>query len=92
EKWPLLLCCLVGLASVPAAVGIADYQALVTNAARFEQARYLLPLLALYAGLFALGAKSVGPRLGRLFVPALWALVSLHTIAAMVLTVNRYYV
>jgi 4-amino-4-deoxy-L-arabinose transferase-like glycosyltransferase len=92
SQWPLLLCCLVGLVCVLGAVGVTDYRALVTNTSRFEQARYLLPLLALYGALFGLGAKAVGPRVGRFLVPALWLLVSFHTIVAMVLTIDRYYV
>lgn len=90
-RWRLLVCCLIGLAAVPAAVAVVDYQATLSNGARFQQARYLLPLLALYGGLFALAAKAPGPRLGRLVLPVLWAAVALHTLAAMVLTVNRYY-
>lgn len=90
-QWPLLICCLLGLVLVPAAVGIVDYQAFATGSARFEQARYLLPLLGLYAALFGISVKAVGPRLGLLLLPVLWVLLSLHTFAAMVLTVNRYY-
>ena len=91
RQWRLLLCALIGLLGVLGAVGTVDYQAAVAGTARFEQARYLLPLLALYAAVFGVGAKALGPRLGRLILPALWVLVALHTFAAMALTANRYY-
>jgi len=92
DRWPLMLCCLIGLAAVATVVGVVDYQAYLANSPRFEQARYLLPLLALYAGLFGLAARALGPMWGRLMLPLLWAAVSLHTLAALILTANRYYI
>jgi len=92
RSWSLLVCCLLGLIAVPAAVALIDYQALVTQSARFQQGRYMLPLLALYSGLFALAAKALGRRSSVLVLPVLWGLLSLHTLAAVLLTVNRYYI
>jgi 4-amino-4-deoxy-L-arabinose transferase-like glycosyltransferase len=91
QHLPLTLVLLTALAGVLAAVGLTDYQASITNAPRFEQARYLLPLIALYGGLFALAGKGLGSRLVRLILPALWVLVSLHTVAAVILTTDRFY-
>jgi 4-amino-4-deoxy-L-arabinose transferase-like glycosyltransferase len=91
EHLPLAAVCLVAMGGLLGAVGVTDYQAFLTNGARFQQARYVLPLVALYGGLFALAAKGLGARLSRVAVPALWVLVGLHTVAAMVLTANRYY-
>ncbi len=88
---PLAVVCLIAMASLFAVIGVTDYQAFNANSPRFQQARYLLPLLALYAGLFALAGRGLGRHLARLALPALWVLVSLHTFAAMVLTANRYY-
>jgi len=89
--WPLLSCCMLALVSIPTVVSIVDYRAFVTNSERFAQARYLLPLLGLYAGLFALAVKALGGRVGFLATIGLWALVAFHTTAAMTLTANRYY-
>lgn len=88
---PLAAICFVAMGGVLGAVGVTDYQAFLSNGARFQQARYVLPLVALYGGLFALAAKGLGAQLSRIAVPALWVLVGLHTVAAMVLTANRYY-
>jgi hypothetical protein len=57
----------------------------------FEQARYLLPLLALYGAIVALAARGVGrrwgPAAGILFV----SLAIAHTVLAMLVTLTRYY-
>ena len=91
ERWRLAVCCAIGLVFVPTVVGVVDYQAFTSGSARFQQARYLLPLLALYGGLFGLAAKALGARVGTLILPALWVLVSFHSIAAVFLTIDRYY-
>jgi hypothetical protein len=88
---PLAAVCLVAMGGLLGAVGVTDYQAFLTGGTRFQQARYVLPLLALYGGLFALAARGLGERAGRVAVNALWVLVGVHTVAAMVLTANRYY-
>jgi hypothetical protein len=57
----------------------------------FEQARYLFPLLALYAAIVALAARGAGrrwgPAAGVLFV----ALAIAHTALAVLVTLTRYY-
>jgi len=87
----LAFVCLVALAGVLGAVGVTDYQAFLSGSARFQQARYLLPLLALYGGLVALASKALGPRVGKLVLPAFFVLVAAHTMTAMILTADRYY-
>lgn len=87
---PLAAVCLIALLGVLGAVGLTDYQASLTNAPRFEQARYLLPLLPLYGGLFSLASRGLG-HIQRFALPTVWMLVAFHTIAAMALTANRYY-
>jgi Predicted membrane protein (DUF2142) len=57
----------------------------------FEQARYLLPMLAVYAAIVALAARGAGrrygPAVGVLFV----SLAIGHTALAMLVTLTRYY-
>jgi 4-amino-4-deoxy-L-arabinose transferase-like glycosyltransferase len=57
----------------------------------FEQARYLFPLLALYAAIVALAARAAGrrwgPAAGVLFV----VLAIAHTAIAVLVTLTRYY-
>lgn len=91
RAFPGIAVCLVALAGVLTVVGVTDYQASITDGARFQQARYLLPLLALYGGLFALGSKAIGERLTRLALPWVLAGVAFHTFAALILTADRYY-
>jgi Predicted membrane protein (DUF2142) len=84
------------LVYVTAAVGLAvavAYAGYVNRVGgeRFEQARYLLPLLPLYAAAVALAIQALGRRrlhvLGAIVVLAALA----HTVFAQLLTMTRYY-
>jgi Predicted membrane protein (DUF2142) len=57
----------------------------------FEQARYLFPLLALYAAILALAARGVGRRYGPAAGVLIVTLAIVHTALAMVVTLTRYY-
>lgn len=83
--------CVVAIMGVCGAVGVTDYQAFQGGAARFQQARYLLPLLPLYAGFFALAFAALRRPWDSVLLVVIWGLVSYHEIAAMILTANRYY-
>ncbi len=89
---PLMMVSLVALVGLLGAIGITDYHVFVTGGDRFQQGRYLLPAVALYGGLFALAAKGCGRRAQLIVVPSVCALVCFHTLAAVLLTINRYYV
>jgi 4-amino-4-deoxy-L-arabinose transferase-like glycosyltransferase len=69
----------------------SGYQARSADQPLFEQARYLFPLLALYAAVVALAARAAGRRWG----PALGALLVVgaagHDIFAGLITLVRYY-
>ena len=77
----------VAVAAVCVAIGTQDFIAHQNNTATFEQARYLFPLLALYAGLIGVVAR-LG---GRLLAVALVALAGVHTVTALLATAERYY-
>ena len=72
-------------------IAYIGYGLRTTGTTGFEQGRYLLPLLAPFAGLIALGVSGVGRRLGRY----LGVLVVVGTIAltfyAHLLTITRFY-
>lgn len=72
-------------------IAVAGYRARLVNDEAFEQARYLLPLLPLFAGLVAVAARALGRRWGA----ALGGLVVMASIALTVfgelLTLGRYY-
>ncbi len=57
----------------------------------FEQARYLFPLLALYAAIVALAARGAGRRYGPAAGVLLVTLAIAHTALAMAVTLTRYY-
>jgi 4-amino-4-deoxy-L-arabinose transferase-like glycosyltransferase len=57
----------------------------------FEQARYLLPLLGLYAAIIALAARGAGRRYGPAAGVVTVSIGITHSVVAMLLTMTRYY-
>ena len=57
----------------------------------FEQARYLLPLLGLYAAVIALAARGAGRRYGPAVGVLIVSVAITHSVVAMLLTLTRYY-
>jgi 4-amino-4-deoxy-L-arabinose transferase-like glycosyltransferase len=57
----------------------------------FEQGRYLLPLIALFAGLVAAGLRGLGSRAGPVVASALVMGAFVWSAWGMVLTVTRFY-
>ena len=57
----------------------------------FQQARYLLPLLPLYAAAVALAARRLGRRLGPVVAGAFVAVAFGHVLLAQLLTISRFY-
>jgi 4-amino-4-deoxy-L-arabinose transferase-like glycosyltransferase len=58
----------------------------------FEQPRYLFTLLPLYGAAAALAARGVGRRWGHVAGVVLVVAAGWHSLFAMLLTINRYYV
>lgn len=69
---------------------LAGYGAAL-NGEGFEQSRYLLPLLPLYATLIALAARAGGRRFGPTIGVAVVALAIGHGLFSQLLTIARYY-
>jgi hypothetical protein len=67
------------------------YSARVGGAGGFEQARYLLPLLALYGAIVALAARGAGRRWGPAVGILLVAIAIAHGAVAILVTLTRYY-
>lgn len=81
-----------GLAGLVVVIGVAGYRyRLDTGGLVFEQARYLIAVGALYAGVVALAIKAAGPG----WVRALGALVVVlaigHELLAQLLVIGRFY-
>jgi len=85
-----LLCYVIAAVGLLTVIGLLGIRYRATTGV-FEQARYLLPLLALYGAVVAVSALA----LGRRFAPALGAAIVLlamfHSLAAQLLTISRYY-
>jgi len=69
----------------------AGYDGRTPEIQGFEQARYLFPMLALYAALIALAARGAGRRFGPTAGVLIVSLAIAHTLLALLLTLTRYY-
>jgi 4-amino-4-deoxy-L-arabinose transferase-like glycosyltransferase len=92
RRWPELLTYALLFAGLLLLVNLVGYQyRLGAPHNNFEQARYLLPMIGLYAAVVALATRGAGRRWG----PALGALLVTvaigHNLFAQLLTANRYY-
>ena len=72
-------------------IGWAGYQGRLSDGNLFEQARYLLPLGAFYAGVVALAARGAGPRLERGVASALVVVACGHALLSVLLVAGRFY-
>jgi hypothetical protein len=91
RRLPELLVYLVFGAGLAGAVSLAGYRSRVLGGVPFEQGRYLLPLLGLFAGLVALGVRGAGRRLGPAVGAAVVMIMLGLDVAAQLLTLGRYY-
>jgi 4-amino-4-deoxy-L-arabinose transferase-like glycosyltransferase len=71
---------------------VQGYRYAVDTELVFEQARYLLPLLALYAGGVGIAVAGAGRRWGPTVAATIVALTLVQTIGALVITLGRFYV
>jgi hypothetical protein len=74
-------------------IGVQSYRLMIQSGgiSQFEQARYLLPLLALYGAIAALATRFGGRRFGPMIGAALVLLAIGHDISAQVITISRFY-
>lgn len=72
-------------------IGVQSYRYLVAGNGVFEQARYLLPLLALYAAVAALAVRAFGRRWGTVAAIVLVVGALGHDLYAQAITIARYY-
>jgi 4-amino-4-deoxy-L-arabinose transferase-like glycosyltransferase len=87
----LLGCFAVMAVGLMSAIGYAGIRFRAVNNLPFEQARYLFPLLALYALFVVLAARAVGRRWAPALGAALVVLAMAHGLFAETLTISRYY-
>ncbi len=72
-------------------VAVASYVIYLRYRANVAQARYLLPLLALYGGLLALAVRGAGRRWAPVVGTAIVVLAIAHDVFAQLLVISRYY-
>jgi 4-amino-4-deoxy-L-arabinose transferase-like glycosyltransferase len=88
---PMFVCFAVMAVGLLGAIGYAGIRYRLSNGYPFEQARYLFPLLPLYAAFVVLAARGLprrwAPSLGALLV----VLAMTHGLFAETLTISRYY-
>jgi len=74
-----------------AEIGVQSYRFLIFSGGQFEQARYLLSGIGLYAAIAALAVRFGGRRWGPAMAAALVLLAIGHDLFAQALTIARYY-
>ena len=90
-RWDEMLVYALVVVGLCGEVGVQSYRTVVQTGETFEQPRYMLPLLALYAGVVALAMRALGRRWGPAAAVGFVVLVVGHDVYAQVVTVARYY-
>jgi hypothetical protein len=88
---PMFACFGVMALGLLGAIGYAGIRYRMSSGYPFEQARYLFPLLALYALFIVLAARGAGRRWAPALGAALVVLAMAHGLFAETLTISRYY-
>jgi 4-amino-4-deoxy-L-arabinose transferase-like glycosyltransferase len=92
RRWPELLTYVLLLTGLMALINVVGYQyRLGPEHDNFEQTRYLLPMVGLYAAVVALAARGAGRRLGVAVGAFLVVLAIGHNLFAQLITMDRYY-
>lgn len=92
-RWSEVLSYALMAASLGLALELVSYRyhEVVNQSAFFEQARYLFPLLPLYAAVVALAVKGAGPRWGPRVGAFLVVLAMGHSLFSQLITISRFY-
>jgi hypothetical protein len=91
REWALVAVFAIVAGGLCGAIAKAGYQLRAQGHTIFEQARYLMPLLALYAFALALAVSLLRRRAEVAVLGVLAGVSALHLVAAFILTVRRYY-
>ena len=91
RRWIELAVYAVAVLGLAVVIGVPGYASRIGSPYPFEQARYLLPLLSLYAGVLVLAARAAGPRWAPTAGALLVVLAATHSLFAQLITLARYY-
>ena len=91
RRWPELLAYGALTGAILVVVGVAIYRLTPPGLDPIVQARYLLPLLAVYAAIVALAVRAGGRRFGPAIAAAVVVIAAAHNFAAVMLSLERYY-
>jgi 4-amino-4-deoxy-L-arabinose transferase-like glycosyltransferase len=91
SRWPEAVTYAAIAAGLFLFVEIAAYRFQASKDQFFEQTRYLLPLLPLYAALVALAARGAGRRWGPAVGAFMIVLFMGHSLFSMFLSISRWY-
>jgi 4-amino-4-deoxy-L-arabinose transferase-like glycosyltransferase len=91
ERWEEPLTWLTIVAGLLGSIGFLGIRYRADSGFAFEQARYLLPLLPLYASGLVLAALAVGRGWGRQLGAAIVLLALAHGVFAQLLVIGRFY-
>jgi 4-amino-4-deoxy-L-arabinose transferase-like glycosyltransferase len=92
RQWLGLFVCYAAMAiGLIAVIGYVSAQSYFGSGLFFAQARYLFPLLALYALAIVLATKALPSRWAPVLGASLVALALAHNLFAQTLTISRYY-
>ncbi len=92
RRWPELAAYATMLVGTLLLVGVTGYRLRALAGLNFEQPRYLFTLLPLYGAVVALAARGVGRRWGHTAGVVLVVTAGWHSVFALLLSINRYYV
>jgi 4-amino-4-deoxy-L-arabinose transferase-like glycosyltransferase len=89
--WPMFACFFVMAIGLFGAIGYAGIRYRLSTGYQFEQARYLFPLLSLYAVALVLAARAPSRRWAPVLAAMIVLLAMAHGLFAETLTISRYY-
>lgn len=91
RRLPELLCYAAMAGGLLASIGILGLRYFDDTGNRFEQARYLLPLLPLYGAFVALAVRAAGERIARPLAALVLVALIAHGLFAQLLVISRFY-
>lgn len=91
ERWAELAVYAIVTVGVLGLVGAAGYSSFPVQVAEFSDARYLLPMLALWGAVLALAARGAGRRWGPSVGASIVVLAIAHDLFSQLQAIARYY-